>query len=141
MAACVSPSWCLGARSHQPNRTCSLRLSGNYEESMKIRGLIVDDEPLARERLASLLAPEKDIEVIGQCANGIEALAAIQEKTPDLVFLDVQMPELDGFGVLSALEGEHKPAVIFVTAHDRFALKAFELHAIDYLLKPFDRER
>jgi len=108
---------------------------------MKIRALIVDDEPLARERLASLLAAEKDIEVIGQCANGIEALAAIQEKTPDLVFLDVQMPELDGFGVLAALEGERKPAVIFVTAHDRFALKAFEVHAIDYLLKPFDRER
>lgn len=108
---------------------------------MKIRALIVDDEPLARERLASLLAGEADVEVVGQCANGVEALAGIQEKTPDLVFLDVQMPELDGFGVLAALEGERRPAVIFVTAHDRFALKAFEVHAIDYLLKPFDRER
>jgi len=108
---------------------------------LKIRALIVDDEPLARERLASLLAGEADVEVVGQCANGVEALAGIQEKTPDLVFLDVQMPELDGFGVLAALEGERRPAVIFVTAHDRFALKAFEVHAIDYLLKPFDRER
>jgi two-component system, LytTR family, response regulator len=108
---------------------------------LKIRALIIDDEPLARDRLAALLTGEEDIEVIGQCTNGIEALAAIQEKTPDLVFLDVQMPELDGFGVLSALEGERRPAVIFVTAHDRFALKAFEVHAIDYLLKPFDRER
>jgi two-component system LytT family response regulator len=113
---------------------------------VSIRSLIVDDEPLARERLASLLASEKDIEVVGQCANGDEALAEIQEKAPDLVFLDVQMPELDGFGVLAALEGTfpsgaRRPAVIFVTAHDRFALKAFEVHAIDYLLKPFDRER
>jgi len=108
---------------------------------VKIRALIVDDEPLARERLMSLLAAESDIEVAGQCANGAEALAAIEEKAPDLVFLDVQMPELDGFGVLAALEGERRPAIIFVTAHDRFALKAFEVHAIDYLLKPFDRER
>jgi two-component system, LytTR family, response regulator len=108
---------------------------------VKIRALIADDEPLARERLMSLLASENDIEVVGQCSNGAEALGAIQEKTPDLVFLDVQMPELDGFGVLAALEGERRPAVIFVTAHDRFALKAFEVHAIDYLLKPFDRER
>jgi two-component system LytT family response regulator len=113
---------------------------------VSIRALIVDDEPLARERLASLLASEEDIEVVGQCANGVEAVADIQEKTPDLVFLDVQMPELDGFAVLAALEGTfqagaRRPAVIFVTAHDRFALKAFEVHAIDYLLKPFDRER
>jgi two-component system, LytTR family, response regulator len=109
--------------------------------AVKIRALIADDEPLARERLASLLAGESDVEVVGECANGLEAVAAIQEKTPDLVFLDVQMPELDGFGVLSALEGESRPAIVFVTAHDRFALKAFEVHAIDYLLKPFDRER
>lgn len=108
---------------------------------MKIRALIVDDEPLARERLMSLLAPESDIEVVGQCADGGEALAAIEGKTPELVFLDVQMPELDGFGVLAALERGRRPAVIFVTAHDRFALKAFEVHAVDYLLKPFDRER
>ena len=108
---------------------------------MNIRALIVDDEPLARERLESMLAAESDIEIVGQSCNGIEAVAAIQATTPDLVFLDVQMPELDGFGVLAALEGERQPAVIFVTAHDRFALKAFEVHAIDYLLKPFDRER
>jgi two-component system, LytTR family, response regulator len=108
---------------------------------VKIRALVVDDEPLARERLVSLLASESDIEIVGQSVNGVEAVAAIQEKSPDLVLLDVQMPELDGFGVLAALEGERRPAVIFVTAHDRFALKAFEVHAIDYLLKPFDRER
>jgi two-component system LytT family response regulator len=111
------------------------------DRPVKIRALIADDEPLARERLMSLLASESDIEVVAQCANGVEALAAIQENTPDLVLLDVQMPELDGFGVLAALEGERRPAVIFVTAHDRFALKAFEVHAIDYLLKPFDRDR
>ena len=109
--------------------------------SVKIRALVVDDEPLARERLMSLLAAESDIEVAGQCANGAEALAAIEEKTPDLAFLDVQMPELDGFGVLAALEGERRPAIIFVTAHDRFALKAFEVHAIDYLLKPVEFSR
>lgn len=108
---------------------------------MKIRALIVDDEPLARERLAALLASENDIELAGECANGAEALSAIEEKNPDLVFLDVQMPELDGFGVLAALPASRRPSVIFVTAHDRFALKAFEVHAIDYLLKPFDRER
>jgi two-component system, LytTR family, response regulator len=108
---------------------------------MKIRTLIVDDEPLARERLYKLLAPEPDIEIIGQCADGAEALETANRDRPDLIFLDVQMPELDGFGVIAGLEGEPLPAVIFVTAYDRFALKAFEVHALDYLLKPFDRER
>jgi two-component system, LytTR family, response regulator len=108
---------------------------------MKIRTLIVDDEPLARDRLRKLLEEEADVELIGECANGLEAVAAIKKDNPDLVFLDVQMPELDGFGVLSRLGADKMPAVVFVTAHDRFALQAFEVHALDYLLKPFDKQR
>jgi len=108
---------------------------------MKIRTLIVDDEPLARERLRKLLQAESDIEIVGECSNGKEALELANSARPDLIFLDVQMPELDGFGVVAGLEGEPLPAVVFVTAYDRFALKAFEVHALDYLLKPFDRER
>ncbi|MCI0695278.1 LytTR family DNA-binding domain-containing protein [candidate division KSB1 bacterium] len=108
---------------------------------MKIRTLIVDDEPLARERIRTLLADELDLEIIGECANGHEAVGAIQRDKPDLLFLDVQMPELDGFGVLQRLGAEKLPAVIFVTAYDQYALRAFEVHALDYLLKPFDRER
>src|SRR5437879_1165783 len=78
---------------------------------------------------------------MGECGNGTEALELIEKRAPDLVFLDVQMPELDGFGVIEALEGQRMPAIVFVTAYDKFALKAFEVHAVDYLLKPFDRER
>ena len=108
---------------------------------MKIRTLIVDDEPLARERLRKLLQAEPEIELVRECANGREAVAAIKKEAPELMFLDVQMPELDGFGVLTALNTEKLPAVVFVTAYDKFALKAFDIHAVDYLLKPFDRER
>lgn len=108
---------------------------------MPLRVLIVDDEPLARGKLRSLLAREPDIEIVGEAGDGRSALDAIAEKNPDLVFLDVQMPELDGFGVLAELPADARPAVVFVTAHDQFALKAFEVHALDYLLKPFDRER
>ncbi len=108
---------------------------------MKIRALIVDDEPLARARLRALLADEPDVEVVGECGDGLEAVAAVQDLTPDLLFLDVQMPTLDGFGVLEALEAGPMPAIIFVTAYDRYALRAFEVHALDYLLKPFDRDR
>jgi two-component system LytT family response regulator len=108
---------------------------------MKIRTLIVDDEPLARERLRTLLQEQAEVELIGECANGRDALAAIKREEPDLVFLDVQMPELDGFGVLAKLGQEKMPAIIFVTAHDKFALQAFEVHALDYLLKPFDKDR
>ena len=108
---------------------------------MKIRTLIVDDEPLARGRLQKLLEAEPDVAVLGQCTNGKEAVTTIREERPDLVFLDVQMPERDGFGVLADLEPEEIPVVVFVTAHDKFALKAFEVHAVDFLLKPFDRER
>jgi len=106
-----------------------------------MRVLIVDDEPLARGKLKSLLAKEPDVEVVGEASDGRSALDAIASLSPDLVFLDVQMPELDGFGVLAELPADARPAVVFVTAHDQFALKAFEVHALDYLLKPFDRER
>ena len=108
---------------------------------MKIRTLIVDDEPLARDRLRQLLEVEAEIQIIGECADGREAVAAIRGASPDLVFLDVQMPELDGFGVLEALAGQPLPVIVFVTAYDKFALRAFEVHAVEYLLKPFDRER
>jgi two-component system, LytTR family, response regulator len=108
---------------------------------MKVRTIVVDDEPLARDRLIQLLRAEEDIEVIGEAANGREAIQLIRKERPALVFLDVQMPELDGFGVLAELSEEERPAVVFVTAYDKFALKAFDVHAIDYLLKPFDKER
>jgi two-component system LytT family response regulator len=107
----------------------------------KIRMLVVDDEPLARERLTNLLAAEADIEVIGQCRDGEEAVTAIIDHTPDLVFLDVQMPAMNGFEVIEAVGTERMPLVIFVTAYDQHALKAFQVRALDYVLKPFDRER
>ncbi len=108
---------------------------------MKIRTVIVDDESLGRERMRQLLQGEPEIEIAGECGDGRAAVEMIRDLVPDLVFLDVQMPELDGFGVLAALGPEPLPVVVFVTAHDQFALRAFEVHAIDYLLKPFDRER
>jgi two-component system LytT family response regulator len=106
-----------------------------------IRVLIIDDEPLARRRLAKLLRDDAEVEVIGECANGREAIAAIEAEQPDLLFLDVQMPEIDGFAVLAAIDEDKMPLVIFVTAFDQYALRAFEVHAVDYLLKPFDRAR
>jgi two-component system, LytTR family, response regulator len=108
---------------------------------MTIRAVIVDDEPLARRRIRSMLAGADDVEVIAECANGREAIEAIEESPPDLLFLDIQMPELDGFDVLQAIGVGQVPAVIFVTAYDQFALRAFETHALDYLMKPFDDER
>jgi len=107
---------------------------------MKLTALIVDDEPLARERLRTLLAAEPDVEVIGECVNGREAVAAVKKQRPDLLFLDIQMPELDGFQTLAQLTTP-LPAVIFVTAFDEHAVKAFEVHALDYLLKPFKPAR
>jgi len=101
----------------------------------------VDDEPLARERLASLLAGEPDIEIVGQCRDGEEAVTAIHDHSPDLVFLDVQMPHMNGFEVIEAVGVERMPLVIFVTAYDQHALRAFQVKALDYLLKPFDKER
>jgi two-component system LytT family response regulator len=107
----------------------------------KIRTLIVDDEPLARRGIRAQLDEEADIEIVSECRNGLEAVAAIEEQSPDLVFLDVQMPELDGFGVLEAVGVDRMPVVIFVTAYDQYALRAFDVHALDYLLKPVDAER
>lgn len=104
-----------------------------------LRVLIVDDEAPARSLLREYLTPHTDVQVLGECANGFEAVKRIAELSPDLVFLDVQMPKLDGFEVLELLEPA--PAVIFCTAYDEFALRAFEVHAVDYLLKPFGRER
>jgi two-component system, LytTR family, response regulator len=103
--------------------------------------LIVDDEPLARRRLRELLADEPDITVVGECGNGREAVTLIRRDPPDVVLLDIQMPELDGFGVLRAVGPERMPAVIFVTASDAHAVHAFEVHAADYLLKPVDQNR
>lgn len=109
---------------------------------MKIRALIVDDEALARSRIRKLLAQEADVEVMGECANGPEAIDFIQKNRPDLVFLDVQMPEVSGFDVLRALPPEKLPlTVVFVTAHDQHAVEAFEVNALDYLLKPFTQAR
>ena len=108
---------------------------------MMFRALVVDDEPLARQRILHLLEKEKDFSVVGECSNGIEAVKAIEELNPDLVFLDIQMPELDGFGVIETLGVDRMPTTLFVTAFDQHALKAFEVHALDYLLKPFDPER
>ncbi len=108
---------------------------------MTIRALIVDDEPLARLRIRNLLAEAEDVDIIAECANGEAAIQAIEESPPDLLFLDIQMPEIDGFDVLRAIGAGRVPVVIFVTAYDQFALRAFEAHALDYLLKPFDDER
>lgn len=108
---------------------------------MKPRVIVVDDEPLARDRVRAFLAEEGDLEVVAECAEGVAAVRAIEEHRPDLVFLDVQMPRLNGFEVLEALDREAMPAVIFTTAHDQHALRAFEVHAVDYLLKPYKQAR
>jgi two-component system, LytTR family, response regulator len=107
----------------------------------KIRALIVDDESLAREVLLVMLSDDSEIEVIGECRNGREAVAAIREQSPDVVFLDIQMPEMDGFQVIEEVGVEQMPVTVFVTAFDKHALRAFEAHALDYLLKPFDHDR
>jgi two-component system LytT family response regulator len=109
--------------------------------SPKIRAVIVDDEPLARDRVRMLLEGVDDIEVVGEFGDGRSAVEGILELRPDLLFLDVQMPEVDGFGVLQLVGAEQMPVTIFVTAYDQYALKAFDVSAVDYLLKPFDRER
>jgi two-component system LytT family response regulator len=108
---------------------------------MTLRTLIVDDEPLARERVRMMLGMHDDVAVIGEVGDGQQAIDAIRQERPDLVFLDVQMPGVDGFSVLRALEGEIIPYVVFVTAYDQYALRAFEVHALDYVLKPFNAER
>jgi two-component system, LytTR family, response regulator len=108
---------------------------------LAIRALIVDDEPLAREKIRSLLAREAGFSVLGECTNGEDAVITIRRERPELVFLDVQMPGLNGIQVLERLGHESPPAVVFVTAFDQYAVRAFEFHAVDYLLKPIDRER
>jgi len=106
-----------------------------------MRALVVDDEPLARSNLTVLLGREPEVEIAGECGSGMEALAQIRGAKPDLVFLDVEMPELDGFDVLEMLGGDLPAAIVFVTAYDKYALRAFEAGALDYLLKPFDDAR
>jgi len=106
-----------------------------------VRVVVADDEPLVRRGLSAFIAAAAGLSLVGEARNGPEAVDVIREQRPDLVFLDVQMPELDGFGVLDALEGEPLPAVVFVTAYDEYAIRAFDVHAVDYLLKPFDEER
>ncbi|HEV8158094.1 MAG TPA: LytTR family transcriptional regulator DNA-binding domain-containing protein [Pyrinomonadaceae bacterium] len=107
----------------------------------KITALIVDDEPLARKFIRRMLENDRSIEIVGECGNGKEAVAAVLEKKPDLVFLDIQMPEMDGFTMIETLGIENLPNIVFVTAYEQYAIRAFEIHALDYLLKPFDKSR
>ncbi len=109
--------------------------------NQRIKTIIVDDEPLACRRIRRLLQSDDEVEVVAICTSGQEAVKAIEEHHPDLLFLDVQMPVMDGFGVLQAVDPALPPQIIFVTAYDQYAIQAFEVHALDYLLKPFDRER
>jgi two-component system LytT family response regulator len=106
-----------------------------------IRTLIVDDEPLSRRKIREFLKGDDEIEVVGECGTGEQAVQAVRNAVPDLLFLDIQMPGMDGFAVLEELRDERLPFVIFVTAYDKYAVKAFEVRALDYLLKPFHRER
>jgi two-component system LytT family response regulator len=108
---------------------------------MTLRVIVADDEPIGRHRLVRLLQAEPETDVVAACADGEEAVAAIREHSPDVVLLDIQMPHLDGFEVVAALGEAQQPVVIFVTAHDQYALRAFQVHAFDYLLKPVDRDR
>ena len=106
-----------------------------------IRALVIDDEPLARDMIREMLGRDSEAEIVAECGNGREAVEAIKSLTPDVIFLDIQMPELGGFEVLESLDPQTCPYVIFATAYDQYAVRAFEVHALDYLLKPFDRER
>lgn len=110
-------------------------------KTAKLKTVIVDDEPLARKRISQLLSQEPDVEIVAECANGLAAISAINELQPDLIFLDVQMPEVSGFDVLREINRENMPAIIFITAYDRYTIQAFDFSAIDYLLKPFSEER
>lgn len=113
----------------------------SLDRAARIKAIIVDDEPLARSNIKLLLKSDEDIEIVGECRSGMEAVTEIRKARPDLVFLDVQMPECDGFDVLELLGSDLPSAVIFVTAYDQYALRAFEAGALDYLLKPFDNPR
>ena len=111
------------------------------QASAPLTVLIVDDEPMARATLRSLLESEPGVQLLGECSNGAEALASLRQARPDLIFLDVEMPGMNGFEVIEALDQENPPLVVFTTAYDRYAIEAFGVHAVDYLLKPFDDER
>lgn len=106
-----------------------------------IRAVIADDEALARRFIRRMLKDDRDVEIVGECSNGRETVATIRKQNPDVVFLDVQMPEMDGFAVLESIETEEMPEIIFATAYEQYAIRAFDLHALDYLLKPFDQAR
>jgi two-component system LytT family response regulator len=110
-------------------------------KSAPLRAVIADDEALARKFIRRMLKDDHDLEVVGECNNGKEAVAMIKKQNPDIVFLDVQMPEMDGFAVLESIATERLPEIIFTTAYEQYAIRAFELHALDYLLKPFDQAR
>src|SRR5579864_3400598 len=113
------------------------RRESSVDEATPIRVLIVDDERLARRRIREILQTDREIEIVGEPSNGPEAVKAVREVSPDLMFLDVQMPGMDGFEVLNALRDERLPLVVFITAYDQYALRAFEACAVDYILKPF----
>src|SRR5687768_632811 len=123
------------------SRSPPLRPPRPVTDGRVIRVLVADDEPLVRRGLKTFITADPSLTLVGEARNGPEAVELIRTERPELAFLDVQMPELDGFGVLDALEGEPLPAVVFVTAYDEYAIRAFEVHAVDYLLKPFDEER
>jgi len=108
---------------------------------LQAKVLIVDDEPLARDRIREMLKGDREVQIIGEARNGREAIEAMTAHAPDIVFLDVQMPDMDGFNVLNSLRAKRMPLIIFVTAYDQHAVRAFDVHAIDYLMKPFDRKR
>jgi two-component system, LytTR family, response regulator len=110
-------------------------------DASRIKALVIDDEPLARAMIREMLEGDSTVEIVGECANGQEAIEAIRSLSPDLIFLDIQMPELGGFEVLESLDEGQAPFVIFATAYDQYAVRAFEVHALDYLLKPFDKAR
>jgi len=106
-----------------------------------IRALVVDDELLAREIIREMIRRDPEIDIVGECGNGLDAVTMIETERPDMVFLDIQMPEMDGFAVIEAVGAQAMPVVIFVTAYDQYAVNAFKVHALDYILKPFDWER
>src|ERR1043165_7310647 len=110
-------------------------------KNLSIRALIADDEALARKFIRRMLKDDRDFEIVGECSNGKETVAMIRKESPDVVFLDVQMPEMDGLAVLESIGIERLPEIIFTTAYESYAIRAFELHALDYLLKPFDQVR
>jgi two-component system, LytTR family, response regulator len=110
-------------------------------DAVPIRALVIDDEPLARAMIREMLEDDPEVEIVGECGSGHEAIEAIRTLAPDLIFLDIQMPELGGFEVLESFKGQGLPYIIFATAYDQYAVRAFEVNALDYLLKPFDKDR